>query len=223
MKPTEKLASVRTPDGSDLTLYRHDGAYIMVVDGMELMSTRRRHSEEKLAELACGPIRDRTAARVLVGGLGFGFTLRAALGLLQPDAAVVVAELLRDVIEWNRRPDWPLAGDALGDPRTSLLHTDVALTLRDNPGGFDAIMLDVDNGAESFTTGSNRKLYGDKGIRTAIAALRPGGRLAYWSVDPEPAFVKSLKRNGLAVSVTQVRSHSTSGGYNVVIVAQVRP
>ncbi|MDZ7630369.1 MAG: hypothetical protein U5K74_03130 [Gemmatimonadaceae bacterium] len=124
------------------------------------------------------------------------------------------------MIDWNRNPDWQLAGEAMRDPRVEIRHADVANVLRENIGAFDAIMLDVDNGAESFTTGSNRKLYGDKGIRAAIAALRPGGTLAYWSVDAEPAFVRALKGQGLTVSVHKVRSHVTSGGFNCVILAK---
>lgn len=219
MKPTETLATATAPDGSRLALYRHDGAYLMVVNGIELMSTRRTHSEVKLAELVCAPLQGVANASVLIGGLGFGSTLVAALHILQADARVIVAELVGDVITWNRNPDWKLAGDAMRDPRVTVVHADVAQVLRENSGAFDAIMMDVDNGAESFTTGSNRKLYGEKGIRTAVAALRTGGRIAYWSVDSEPAFVKSLKRAGLAVEVHRIRSHPTSGGFNSVIVA----
>ena len=219
MKPTEKLGTATAPDGQVITLYRHDGAYLMVVDGIELMSTRRRHSEEALATIPCERLAGTTAPAVLIGGLGFGFTLRTALALLPHDARVVVAELVPEVVEWNRNTEWPLAADALRDPRTTLLRDDVANVLRNQTGGFDAILLDVDNGAESFTTGSNRHLYAERGIKAAIAALRPGGRLAYWSVDSEPAFVKLLKRLGLTVAVHQVRSHSTSGGFNSIIVA----
>lgn len=218
MKPTERLASASAPDGSVLTLYRHDGAYMMVVDGIELMSTRRVHSEVQLAELVCAPLRGQPDAAVLIGGLGFGFTLQGALRLLAKDARVVVAEIMREVIDWNLNPEWALAGSAMQDSRVSIVRDDVANVLRLSAGAFDAIMLDIDNGAESFTTGSNRKLYGEKGIRAAIAALRPGGRLAYWSVDTEPRFVKSLKSAGLTVSVHRIRSHATSGGYNCVIV-----
>jgi spermidine synthase len=217
MKPTETLATATAPDGSRLVLYRHDGAYLMVVDGIELMSTRRVHSEIRLAELACESLRGAAAASVLIGGLGFGATLVAALALLPPDARVTVAELVADVIAWNRNRDWALANAALEDPRVILKHDDVANVLRNNPAAFDAILMDVDNGAESFTTGSNKKLYGEKGIHAAITALKPGGTLAYWSVDSEPAFVKSLKRAGLAVRVERVRSHATSGGYNTII------
>ena len=220
MKPVEKLAATTAPDGSVVTLYRHDGAYLMVVDGIELMSTRRVHSEVRLATLACTPLRTAAAPRVLIGGLGFGATLKAALELLPPDASVMVAEILPDVITWNRNGEWALAGDAMNDARVDVRRADVADVQREHPATFDAIMLDVDNGAESFTTGSNKKLYGEKGIRTAMAALRPGGILAYWSVDAEPAFVRELKRVGLTVSVHRARSHATSGGYNSIIVAR---
>ena len=218
MKPTETLATATAPDGSRLVLYRHDGAYLMVVDGIELMSTRRVHSEIRLAELACESLQATAGVSVLIGGLGFGATLGAVLSLLRPDARVAVAELVADVIAWNRNREWALAGTALDDSRVTLLHDDVANVLRNNPAAFDAIVMDVDNGAESFTTGSNKKLYGEKGIRASIAALKPGGTLAYWSVDSEPAFVKALKRAGLTVRVERVRSHVTSGGYNAVII-----
>jgi spermidine synthase len=219
VKPTETLAATTAPDGARLVLYRHDGAYLLVVDGVELMSTRRVHSEIRLAELVCEPLRATAGARVLIGGLGFGATLAAALRLLPDDASLVVVELLPDVIAWNRNPEWALAGSAMNDPRVTVVQNDVANVLRESTAGFDAIMMDVDNGAESFTTGSNRKLYGEKGIRSAVAALRAAGRIAYWSVDAEPAFVRALKGVGLQVSVHKVRSHATSGGYNNVIVA----
>ncbi len=220
MKPTETLATATAPDGSRLVLYRHDGNYLMVVDGVELMSTRRVHSEVQLAELVCTPLHQTAGASVLIGGLGFGATLTAALRVLAHDARVVVAELVRDVITWNEHPDWALAGASMRDPRVTILHDDVANLLRNNPSAFNAILMDVDNGAESFTTGSNKKLYAEKGIKAAVAALRPGGRLAYWSVDTEPAFVKSLRRMGLTVTVHRVRSHATSGGFNSIIVVQ---
>ena len=221
MKPTERLADASAPDGSVLTLYRHDGAYVMRLNGVELMSTRRVHSEVQLAGLACASLRERSGASVLIGGLGFGATLRAALQLLASDARVMVAELLQDVIDWNLNPDWSLAGDVMHDPRVQMRRDDVLNVLREHSSGFDAIMLDVDNGAEPFTTGSNRALYSEKGIRTARAALRPGGRLAYWSVDAEPAFVRTLERTGLTVTVHRVRSHATSGGYNHIILGQL--
>jgi len=220
VKPVEKLASAAAPDGSAVMLYRHDGAYLMVVDGVELMSTRRVHSEVQLAALACATLKERSGAAVLIGGLGFGATLRAALESLAADARVVVAEIMPDVIAWNRNPDWALAGASMHDARVVMRRADVLDVLRESPSTFDAIMLDVDNGAESFTTGSNKRLYGEKGIRLAAAALTAGGTLAYWSVDSEPAFVRALKREGLATAVHKVRSHATSGGFNHIILAR---
>lgn len=220
MKRTERLAEATAPDGTILTLYRHDGAYGIRVGGVELMSTRRYHSEERLAELVCEPLRHSSGSRVLIGGLGLGFTLRAALRVLPPDARVTVAEIVAEIIEWNRNPDYPLAGEALADPRVEVRHDDVADVLRESPGAFDAIMLDVDNGAEALTTDGNAALYRSRGIQQTVAALRPGGRLAYWLADDDPRFVSALERVGLSVEVTAVRAHPTSGGRHTLL--QVR-
>ena len=220
MKPHERLAEATTPDGTVLILYRHDGEYLLRANGSELMSTRRSHSEERLAELACAPLGTVAGASVLIGGLGFGFTLKAALELLGPDARVVVAELLREIIDWNRNPNYDLSGAELADPRVEVRHVDVAKVLGDGVAAYDAIVLDTDNGAESVTTRSNARLYRDKGIRMAMAALKPGGRLAYWLAEPDPRFVKSLERAGLAVTVESVRAHPTSGPYHTLLVSQ---
>ena len=219
MKRIERLGEAVAPDGSVLTLFRHDGAYAIRVDGQELMSTRRHHSEDVLAELVCAPLRQRDGARVLIGGLGLGFTLRAALRVLAPDARVVVAEIVEEVIRWNRNPDYALAADALRDPRVELLHADVADVLRASAGGFDAIMLDVDNGAAPLTTRGNAGLYRADGIRRAAAALRPGGRLAYWSAGDDPGFGDALRRAGMAVEVTRARAHPGLGAWHSIFVA----
>ena len=222
MKPYERLAEAVAPGGSKLVLYRHDGAFILRVNGVELMSTRRSHSEAQLAELACAALQAQTGVRVLVGGLGFGFTLQAALRVLPADAQVMVVELVREVIDWNRNADYALAGAALADPRVTLVHDDVAHALREHAGSFDAIMLDVDNGAAPLTTKGNARLYLDEGIRAAAAALRPGGRLAYWSAQEDPKFVTALRRNGLDVDVQRSRAHTTSGGYSALFIAKHR-
>lgn len=219
MKPVERLGQAVAPDGSVLTLYRHDGAYSLRVDGHELMSTRRHHSEDALAELVCAPLRDHEGARVLIGGLGLGFTLRAALRSLAPDARVVVAEVVEEVIRWNRDPGYALSAEELRDPRVELRHDDVANVLQASGGGFDAIMLDVDNGAAALTTRGNAGLYRAEGIRRAVAALRPGGRLAYWSAGEDPAFEKALRRAGLAVEVNRVRAHPTLKAWHTIFVA----
>jgi spermidine synthase len=208
------------PDGTVLTLYRHDGNYVIRVGGAELMSTRRFHSEEQLAELVCAPLRDRPGARVLIGGLGLGFTLRAALRTLGPDAEVVVAEIVGGVIEWNRNPEYPLAAGSLADPRVELRHDDVANVLRQGRGAYDAIMLDVDNGADALTTGGNAELYRSRGVKTAAAALRPRGCLAYWSADEDPEFAALLRRAGLSVESVRVRAHATSGGPHTLLLAR---
>jgi spermidine synthase len=221
VKRTERLDTAIAPDGTELTLLRHDGAYYLRAHGVELMSTRRFHSEERLAELACEGLRQRAGARVLVGGLGFGFTLRAALQALPPDAGVLVVELLEAVIRWNSNPEWELAASALADPRVTLVQDDVARVLAARPGAFDAIMLDVDNGPGAFTTARNARLYRAAGIRTAAAALRPGGRLAYWSADPDPAFEEALRRASLDVAVTAARSRPAAGPSHFIYVGRL--
>ena len=220
MKRFERLDEAAAPDGARLVLYRHDGAYLILVDGVELMSTRRHHSEERLADVVCEPLRETPGVRVLIGGLGLGFTLRAALARLGPDARVVVAELLEAVIRWNRHPDYALAREALADPRVELRHADVAAVLAERPGAYDAIMLDVDNGADALTTAGNARLYADAGIRAAVAALRPSGRLAYWSAGRDPGFLAALRRAGLLVETTEARAHATGGARHTLFVAR---
>ncbi len=219
MKRVERLGEAAAPDGTVLTLYRHDGAYSIRADGKELMSTRRHHSEDVLAELVCEPLRDPEGARVLIGGLGLGFTLRAALRSLAADAQVVVAEIVEEVIRWNQNPDYALAAEDLRDPRVDLRHDDVANVLAASAGGFDAVMLDVDNGAAAMTTKGNAALYRAEGIRRAAAALRPAGRLAYWSAEDDPAFEKALRRERLTVEVHRVRAHPTLKTQHTIFVA----
>ncbi len=219
MKKFERLGEATAPDGTVLTLYRHDGAYTIRINGVELMSTRRHHSEDRLAELACASLQQTAGARVLIGGLGLGFTLRAALQLLPATAHVMIVELVRAVIDWNLAPEYQLSVGALGDARVELRHDDVANILQTHLAAFDAVVLDVDNGAEPLTTRGNAALYADAGITLAANALRPGGRLAYWSAEPDARFEKSLRRAGLTVTATRVRSHGTSGGWYMIYVA----
>jgi spermidine synthase len=221
VKRVERLDTATTPDGTELTLYRHDGAYSIRVDGVELMSTRRHHSEDALAERVCLPLQNTPNARVLIGGLGLGFTLRAALQSLAADAQVVIAEIVEDVITWNTNPEYALSVDALADPRVELLHGDIANVLKRSRGVFDAIMLDVDNGAESLTTSGNAQLYRHVGITLAMSALRPGGRLAYWSANDNVQFEQSLRDAGLSVEVLRIRAHATSGPWHTLFFARV--
>jgi spermidine synthase len=219
VKPFERLGSARTPDGTELVLYRHDGSYVILANGIELMSTRRHLSESRLAEVVCRPLRDTPAARVLIGGLGLGFTLRAALRELGPDAEVVVAELVAAVIDWNADPSYELAGAAMADPRVRVVQQDVVDVLLANRGAFDAIMLDTDNGPDGQLMSENTRLYDTSGVATTIAALKPGGRLAYWSVGDDPAFARELRRAGLTVETLRVRAHGTAGPKHVIYVA----
>jgi spermidine synthase len=216
MKPYEKLAETRTPDGTLLALYRHDGAFLIRADGVELMSTRRTHSEERLAELTCGPIAHRPAARVLVGGLGLGFTLRAALRVLGADAEVVVAEFSADVIAWNREPAWGISTEALADPRVRVVQDDIVRVLETNRSGFDALMLDTDNGPDGMLMSENARLYDARGVGLTLAARRPDAVLAYWSVSDDPGFVRLLKRRRVHVEPVHARAHVTSGPMHTI-------
>jgi len=222
MKPLEKLAEARTPDGTVMMLYRHDGAYLIRADGVELMTTRRHLSEDKLAEVACAPLARVAKARVLIGGLGLGFTLREALRHLGPDAEVVVAELMQEVIDWNANPAYTLSAEAMADPRVRIIRDDVRRVIDKNAGGFDAIMLDTDNGPEGMIMKENGKLYGLRGVVATIAALRGNGVLAYWSVGDDPAFAAQLENAGLVVQTMRVRAHATSGPMHTLYVTTRR-
>jgi spermidine synthase len=222
MKPLERLGEARTPNGSTIALFRHDGAYLIRADGVELMSTRRHLSEDRLAEVACAPLKDVSRARVLIGGLGLGFTLRAALKELRDDAAVVVAEFLEEVIAWNANPAYDLSADAMRDPRVQIVHDDVVNVLRNNPGGFDALMLDTDNGPDGMLMSENASLYSRYGIGLTMAALRGRGTIAYWSVGDDTKFVHLLQQSGLAVETLRVRAHATTGPMHTLYVAKPR-
>ena len=219
MKPFERLGEARTPSGAVIALYRHDGSYLIRADGVELMSTRRHLSEDRLADIACAPLRDVPRARVLIGGLGLGFTLRAALHQLRDDAEVVVAELVAEVIEWNADPQYGLSVEAMSDPRVRVIHDDVTAVLRANPGAFDAIMLDTDNGPDGMLISENAPLYASAGVVSTVAALRPGGSIVYWSVGEDPRFVDALRRAGLTVKALRVRAHGTAGPMHTLYVA----
>lgn len=222
MKPYERLGEARTPNGTSIALYRHDGAYLLRADGVELMSTRRHLSEDRLAEVACAPLAETPRARVLIGGLGLGFTLQAALRVLRDDAEVVVAELLAEVIAWNADPRYGLSVDAMRDPRVRVVQDDVFNVLRANPGGFDAIMLDTDNGPDGMLMSENAPLYARRGVGVTVSALRAGGSVVYWSVGDDRKFAGALRATGLDVRTLRVRAHDTTGPMHTLYVATPR-
>jgi spermidine synthase len=222
LKPLERLGQARTPNGTVIALYRHDGAYLIRADGVELMSTRRHLSEDRLAEIACDPLREIPQVRVLIGGLGLGFTLRAALRLLRDDAEVVVAELVPEVVAWNADPRYDLSVDAMEDSRVRVVQDDVTNVLRANPGAFDAIMLDTDNGPDGMLMSENARLYATRGIGLTVAALRAGGSVVYWSVGDDPKFAAALRGAGLDVTTLRVRAHDTAGPMHTLYAATRR-
>jgi spermidine synthase len=211
-----------TPDGKTISLHEHDGSYTIRVDAAELMSTRQHASEERLAELACAHVKGKHRARVLVGGLGFGFTLKAALSAVATDATVVVAEILEAVIAWNRNPSYPFAADALADPRVIVRQQDVVEAIAASRAAYDAIALDVDNGPNALSTDDNFQLYDQRGLQLARAALRPGGCLALWSAAPDPAFERLMAAAGFTVSVERCRSHGKSGRWHTLFLGMVK-
>ena len=216
MKPFELLGETLAPDGSVLKLVRRGDEYLILTDGAVLMSSRMHGSEEALAGLACAGMRKRRQTRVLIGGLGMGFTLRAALDLVPADATVVVSELVPAVVEWNRGVLGPLAGDPLKDKRVRVETEDVAETLRSagrsGSGQFDAVMLDVDNGPDAFTAANNARLYDERGVAVVSAALKVGGVLAVWAVREDRKFVERLRTGGFAVEMRRVRGRLEKGG-----------
>ncbi len=212
MKPWELLGETTTPDGNLLSLTRRDREYVILAAGKILMSSRMHGSEEAMAAMACRHLNGVSTPCVLIGGLGMGFTLRATLDRVPPDATVIVAELMPAVVEWNRGPLSSLAGDPLEDPRVEVEVRDVIATLRSSSARFDAILLDVDNGPDAFTDPSNASLYGDRGIAAIRAALKPGGVVAVWSAWEDRRFEQRLKWAGFTLQVERVRARLKRGG-----------
>lgn len=212
VKPWELLGETITPDGETLTLMRQDREFVILANGKPLMSSRMHGSEEALASFGCAHLTHANEPRVLVGGLGMGFTLAATLSSLPEPATVVVAELVAGVVEWNRGPLGEFAGRPLRDPRVEVVVGDVLDTLRSGPARFDAILLDVDNGPDAFTSARNAALYGDRGLATIRASLRPGGVLAVWSAWEDRKFEQRLRAGGFEVEVRRVRARLKKGG-----------
>ena len=212
MKPLEHLATARAPDGEELKLMRRGDDFMIVLDRNELMNSRMSGSEEALATMTAERLPGRAAPHFLIGGYGMGFTLRAALGALGPDARLTVAELVPEIIAWARGPMAALANGCLDDPRVTVVEADVADLIAAARGGYDAILLDVDNGPDGLVRQANDRLYTPAGLAAAKAALTPGGVLAVWSAAPDKAFAARLRRAGFEVDEVTVRARSNGKG-----------
>jgi spermidine synthase len=212
------LDTAKVPGGEgELRLKRRGSEFAIMLGTEELMNSRLSGSEESLATIACAKIRDRKTPQILIGGLGMGFTLRAALAALGPDARIVAAELVPAVVAWARGPMAEIFGDSLTDPRVDIREADVGHLIRSEGPVFDAILLDVDNGPEGLTRKANDALYDMKGLSAARAALRPGGILAVWSAKQNPKFTWRLNKSGFAVEEVRVRANESRGGTRHVI------
>lgn len=224
MIPWRLLDSASVPGGEgNLRLMQRGAEFSIRLDQYELMNSRLSGSEEALAAIACDRIKSRTAPRVLIGGLGMGFTLRAALASLGPDAGVTVAELVPAVVTWARGPMRDVFGNSLADPRVSIREADVGELIRSSPSTFDAILLDVDNGPDGLTRKANDALYELRGLRAARRALRTGGVLAIWSAKPDPKFTHRLGQANFDVDMLKVPARGSRGSKNHVIWIATRP
>ena len=223
MIPWELLGEARVAvDGKRLSLYRRDREYsIRLGGGGELMNSRSHGSEEALAELGCARLVDRAQPHVLIGGLGMGFTLAAALARLGAAACVTMAELVPEVVAWNRGPLGELAGHPLLDSRVQVHECDVARLIDAQTCTYDAILLDVDNGPEGLTHTDNDWLYGCEGLAAAYAALRTDGVLAVWSAGYDPAFTGRLLKAGFEVEERRVRACGSRGARHVIWLARL--
>ncbi|HEX8382253.1 MAG TPA: spermidine synthase [Sphingomonas sp.] len=222
MIPRELVAVAAVPGGDELRLFRRGADHMIVLDRNELMNSRMSGSEEALATMTCERLADARAPHLLIGGYGMGFTLRAALGALGPDARVTVAELVPEIIDWARGPMAALTAGCLDDRRVTLVADDVAAVIGAARGGYDAILLDVDNGPDGLTRAGNDRLYSAAGLAAARGALRPGGILAVWSAAPDPRFARRLGEAGFAVEEVVVRARSNGKGPRHVIWFGVR-
>jgi spermidine synthase len=218
MIPWEKLDTARVPgtDG-ELRLMRRGTEFSIMLGTNELMNSRLSGSEAALATLAAKKIEAVAKPHVLIGGLGMGFTLRAALAVLGGGARIVVSELVPAVVAWARGPMAKIFGDSLSDPRVSIRETDVTEIVQSSRAKFDAILLDVDNGPEGLTRQANDALYNSSGLKAAHAALRPGGVLAVWSSGPNASFSKRVAAVGFDVNEVQVRATGRGGGARHII------
>ena len=223
MIPRTLIGTAEVPGGEPLRLFRRGDDFMIVLDRNELMNSRMSGSEEALATLTCERLKGRKAPHLLIGGYGMGFTLRAALASLGPDARVTVAELVPGIIDWARNEMAALTGGALDDPRVDLVIGDVAASIASGSALYDAILLDVDNGPDGLTRDENDRLYSPRGIAAARKALAPGGVLAIWSAASDKAFARRLADAGLQVEEMAIRARANGKGPRHVIWFATRP
>ncbi|MBM9593562.1 spermidine synthase [Rhodobacteraceae bacterium MCCB 386] len=223
MLPWHQLGSAMTPEGTILRLMRRGDEFSIRLDGgNELMNSRLSGSEEALATLAIEQLSDRFASRLLIGGLGMGFTLRAAQAMVGLEAHLVVAEIVPELVDWATGPMSALFGDSLADPRVEVCVSDVAVQIREAAGTYDAILLDVDNGPDGLTRPGNDALYSERGLTAARRALAPGGVLAVWSAAPHRDFTRRLQKCGFDVRVVQARAvRGKRGGRHTIWLAKL--
>jgi spermidine synthase len=202
--------------GEELRLMRRGAEFAIMLGRTELMNSRRSGSEKALATMSCAKLRDRQRAHLLIGGLGMGFTLRAALAELGAGARITVAELVPSVVAWARGPLAEIFGDSLIDPRVDIREGDVGGLIKSARSAYDAILLDVDNGPEGLTSSANDALYDLKGLSAARTALRPGGVLAVWSSGTDKSFTQRLRKSGFRVEELNLRAN---GARHVIWIA----
>lgn len=219
MIPWILIDSTRVPGGGEMRLLRRGEEFSIKLDGNELMNSRLSGSEQALATFACEQIATRSRARLLIGGLGMGFTLRAALRKLPQDAHIDVAELVPAVVDWAQGPMAAIFGDSLSDRRVHIHKEDVGAMIAAEPSLYDAILLDVDNGPDGLSRPDNDALYSIAGLGAAHRALRSGGVLAVWSSAPDQAFTRRLRQAGFSVDEKRVRAHGTGGARHVIWLA----
>jgi len=208
MKPFITLAQATTPEGAELTLHAHDTHFYLRLNRQPLMGTNASESEKVLAELACARLSSEPGVRVLIGGLGFGFTLRRVLELVGADARVQVAELLPEVVAWNREYLSTVNGLLLKDARVEVSVEDVFQVITRAPAAhYDAILLDVDNGPIAMVQDGNARLYQAQGFQAITQALKPGGRVTFWSASTDHAFAKRLTKAGFKVETVAAKAY----------------
>ncbi|MCX8572804.1 spermidine synthase [Aminobacter sp. MET-1] len=217
MIPWTVLDTAKIPGGGELRLKQRGTEFSIMLGTNELMNSRLSGSEEALARLAHERIGGRSKPKILIGGLGMGFTLRATLALFGKDARIVVAELVAEVVDWARGPMAELSAGGLDDPRVEVVVGDVGKLIRDGAGSYDAILLDVDNGPEGLSRDANDSLYNYTGLYAAKTALKPGGVLTVWSQGPDKSFSRRLHESGFVTDEVKVRASTKGGGARHVI------